>query len=106
MSWVVGNAKNLSLGLLVLQNTSLVLLMRHSLTTEGPRYRSSTAVALMEVSSEQAAQSSEREMCVDILQLLSWCFSHTEYTLLQFLWCFRYSERSGGTEGWRLRFAY
>lgn len=66
MSWVVENAKNLSLGLLVLQNTSLVLLMRHSLTTEGPRYMSSTAVALMEVSSEQPAQTQEHE-CVQHL---------------------------------------
>lgn len=66
MSWVVGNAKNLSLGLLVLQNTSLVLLMRHSLTTEGPRYMSSTAVALMEVSSEQPAKLGA--VCVDLVQ--------------------------------------
>lgn len=49
MSWFAGNAKHLALGLLVLQNTSLVLLMRYSLTMEGTRYVKSTAVAMMEV---------------------------------------------------------
>ena len=41
--------KYLSLVVLVVQNTSLVLIMRHSLTMEGPRYITSTAVALSEV---------------------------------------------------------
>ncbi|KAG5175194.1 nucleotide-sugar transporter-domain-containing protein [Tribonema minus] len=38
-----------SLGLLVLQNTALVLLMSYSRNVEGPLYTSSTAVATMEV---------------------------------------------------------
>lgn len=54
MSWSEQrNAKHLSLialGLLVIQNTSLVLLMRVSLTKSGPQYLTSTAVAMMEVS--------------------------------------------------------
>lgn len=49
MSWFAANIKHLALGLLILQNTSLVLLMRYSLTMEGPRYVTSTAVVMMEV---------------------------------------------------------
>mmetsp|Transcript_20907 Transcript_20907/g.27123 ORF Transcript_20907/g.27123 Transcript_20907/m.27123 type:complete len:345 (+) Transcript_20907:106-1140(+) len=41
--------KMTSLIVLVVQNTSLVLLMRYSRTVEGPRYTSSTAVATMEI---------------------------------------------------------
>ncbi|CAM9173725.1 unnamed protein product [Ectocarpus fasciculatus] len=49
MSWLIRNVKTLSLGCLVAQNCALVLTMRYSLTVEGPRYISSTAVALMEI---------------------------------------------------------
>lgn len=45
----MGMLKYLSLFVLVLQNTTLVLVMRYSLTVEGPRYITSTAVALSEV---------------------------------------------------------
>eukprot|EP00299_Pterocystis_sp_00344_P014795 c7350_g1_i1.p1 GENE.c7350_g1_i1~~c7350_g1_i1.p1 ORF type:complete len:331 (-),score=81.32 c7350_g1_i1:138-1094(-) len=38
-----------SLVTLVIQNTALVLLLRYSRTMEGPRYLSSTAVAMMEI---------------------------------------------------------
>jgi Nucleotide-sugar transporter len=41
--------KYISLGLLVLQNTALVLLMSFSRNQAGPMYCSSTAVAMMEV---------------------------------------------------------
>eukprot|EP00608_Synchroma_pusillum_P001752 CAMPEP_0198431138 /NCGR_PEP_ID=MMETSP1452-20131203/17608_1 /TAXON_ID=1181717 /ORGANISM="Synchroma pusillum, Strain CCMP3072" /LENGTH=340 /DNA_ID=CAMNT_0044151593 /DNA_START=10 /DNA_END=1029 /DNA_ORIENTATION=- len=41
--------KILSLVCLVVQNTTLVLLMRHSRTVEGPLYAASTAVLLMEL---------------------------------------------------------
>lgn len=41
--------KNLALAALVLQNSFLVIFMRHSRTVEGPMYASSTAVASMEV---------------------------------------------------------
>lgn len=43
------NLKYLSLIVLVLQNTSMVLVIRYSRTMEGPRYLSSTAVALAEI---------------------------------------------------------
>ena len=39
-----------SLALLIVQNTSLVLLMRYSRISAGPMYIASTAVACMEVS--------------------------------------------------------
>ncbi len=52
-SWIVQNVKILSLGCLIAQNCALVLTMHHSLTAQGPRYISSTAVALMEVSGQQ-----------------------------------------------------
>lgn len=42
------NIKYLSLLILVIQNTTLVLVMRYSRTMEGPRYLSSTAVVLAE----------------------------------------------------------
>jgi solute carrier family 35 (UDP-sugar transporter), member A1/2/3 len=41
--------KYVSLGMLVLQNTALVLLMSYSRKVQGPMYISSTAVAIMEV---------------------------------------------------------
>eukprot|EP01137_Pigoraptor_chileana_P011601 Opistho-2@62721 len=41
--------KYLSLLVLVVQNTSLVLLMRYSRTVDGPMYISSTAVVMAEV---------------------------------------------------------
>ena len=40
--------KYLSLTVLVVQNTSLVLVMRYSLTMEGPHYITTTAVAMAE----------------------------------------------------------
>ena len=43
------NWKYLSLGVLVFQNTALVLTMRYSRTMDGPPYLASTAVVLMEV---------------------------------------------------------
>ncbi|XP_003383398.1 PREDICTED: UDP-N-acetylglucosamine transporter-like [Amphimedon queenslandica] len=43
------NLKYLSLIVLVVQNTSMVLVMRYSRTMEGPRYLSSTAVVLSEI---------------------------------------------------------
>ena len=43
------NLKYLSLCILVIQNTSLVLVLRYSRTMEGPRYLSSTAVVLAEI---------------------------------------------------------
>ena len=42
------NLKYISLLVLVVQNTSMVLVMRYSRTMEGPRYLSSTAVVLCE----------------------------------------------------------
>ena len=45
----MGRFKYLSLVVLVVQNASTVLVMRYSLTMEGPRYITSTAVALSEV---------------------------------------------------------
>ena len=44
------NMKYLSLVILVAQNTGLVLIMRYSRTVEGPRYLSSTAVVMSEIS--------------------------------------------------------
>ena len=43
------NLKYVSLIVLVVQNTSMVLVMRYSRTMEGPRYLSSTAVVLSEI---------------------------------------------------------
>ena len=42
------NLKYISLLVLVIQNTSMVLVMRYSRTMDGPRYLSSTAVVLAE----------------------------------------------------------
>ena len=45
----MGLLKYLSLTVLVVQNTSLVLVMRYSLTMEGSRYITTTAVAMAEI---------------------------------------------------------
>ncbi|CAM9127070.1 unnamed protein product, partial [Discosporangium mesarthrocarpum] len=46
--FVLRHKTALVLGILVLQNTLLILLMRYTLTVAGPRYLASTAVAMME----------------------------------------------------------
>lgn len=64
------NASSIALAVLVLQNTSLVLLMRHSLTAheDATPYLTSTAVTMMEVSNvKQATEQNKPFMACHVL---------------------------------------